>query len=30
MKLSIVISCYNEEESINELIKKVLQFNLFE
>ena len=30
MKLSVVIPCYNEEKTIEEIIEKVLKFNLFE
>lgn len=30
MKLTIVIPCYNEEKSIQEIVKKVLQFSLYE
>ena len=30
MKLTIVIPCYNEEKSIQEIVEKVLQFSLYE
>ena len=30
MKLSVVIPCYNEEKTIEEIDEKVLKFNLFE
>lgn len=30
MKLSVIIPCYNEEKTIEEIVEKVLKFNLFE
>tara|TARA_B100001057_G_scaffold218841_1_gene219038 strand:+ start:363 stop:1055 length:693 start_codon:yes stop_codon:yes gene_type:complete len=29
MKLSVIIPCYNEEKTIEEIVEKVLKFNLF-
>ena len=30
MKLSIIIPCYNEENTIKIIVEKVLKFNLYE
>ena len=30
MKISIIITCYNEESTIKIIIEKVLKFNLYE
>ena len=30
MKISIIIPCYNEEKTIQNIVEKVLKFNLYE